>query len=132
MNHKKRQALITQIMKFGVVGVLAFFIDYGVLFALTEFAGIYYLVSAAISFTVSVVFNYLCSMKYVFAGKEGMSKRKEFIIFILLSIAGLGLNQLLLWLGTDIFHIYYMITKIFATGVVMVFNFITRKIFLED
>lgn len=126
------QRLIQQIFKFGVIGALAFLIDYGVLYVLTEFAGIYYLISGAISFTVSVIFNYICSMKYVFSGKEGMSRRKEFIIFVVLSILGLLLNQLLMWMGVDLLHIYYMVTKIFATAIVMVYNFVTRKIFLEE
>ena len=126
------QRLIQQIFKFGVIGALAFLIDYGVLYVLTEYAGMYYLLSGAISFTVSVIFNYICSMKYVFSGKEGMSRRKEFIVFVVLSILGLLLNQLLMWLGVDLLPIYYMVTKIFATAIVMVYNFVTRKIFLEE
>lgn len=124
--------LFEQLVKFGIVGVIAFLIDYGVLFVLTEYAGIYYLISGAISFTISVVFNYFASMKYVFSGKEGMSRKKEFTIFVILSVIGLGINQILMWLGVGIFHIYYMVTKIFATAFVMSYNFVTRKIFLEE
>lgn len=78
--------LIQQIFKFGVIGALAFLLDYGVLYVLTEFAGLHYLLSGAISFTVSVIFNYSFSMRYVFSGKEGMSRKKEFIIFVVLSV----------------------------------------------
>ena len=66
-------------MKFGVVGVIAFVIDYGLLALLTEAFGVNYLVSATISFTVSVIFNYLASMRYVFTHKEGMSRRRAFV-----------------------------------------------------
>ena len=134
--HRKDEShmekLIKQILKFGVVGVLAFLIDYGVLYVLTEFAGVYYLLSGAISFTVSVTFNYIFSMKYVFSGRAGISRGKEFTIFVVLSILGLLLNQLLMWLGVELLHIYYMVTKIFATAVVMIYNFVTRKIFFEE
>ena len=58
--------LIAQFMKFGIVGVIAFLIDYGLMVALTEFFGVPYLISNTISFTVSVVFNYVASMRYVF------------------------------------------------------------------
>jgi len=44
--------LIQQFMKFGIVGVIAFAIDYGLMVALTELAGVEYLLSASISFTV--------------------------------------------------------------------------------
>lgn len=52
-------------------------------------------------------------------------------MFIVLSVIGLGINQLFMWLFVDMMHIYYMLSKIIATVIVMVYNFITRKIFLE-
>ena len=123
--------LFAQIMKFGVVGVVAFAIDYGLLIFLTEVFGIPYLVSATISFTVSVVFNYVASMRYVFAHKEGMSRRREFMVFIVLSVIGLGINNVCLWAGTDVLGVDYRLTKIIVTAIVMVWNFVTRKIFLD-
>lgn len=123
--------LFQQFMKFGVVGVVAFVIDYGLMVVLTELCGVGYLLSATLSFTVSVVFNYLASMRYVFTHKEGLSRRREFIIFVVLSVIGLGINDLLMFLGTSLAGISYLITKIFATAVVMVYNFVTRKKFLD-
>ncbi len=123
--------LIAQFAKFGVVGGIAFLIDYGVMVLLTEVFGVNYLVSATISFIVSVVFNYLASMRYVFTHKEDMSRRREFIIFIVLSVIGLGLNDLCMWFFTGLLGISYLISKIIATAIVMVYNFITRKIFLD-
>lgn len=123
--------LINQIIKFGIVGVLAFLIDYVLLFALVEYLGMYYLISSAISFTVSVVFNYICSMKFVFTRRDDISKKKEFIVFLILSIVGLLINQAMMWIMVDKLLIYYMISKIIVTGIVMIWNFISRKIFLE-
>ena len=123
--------LFAQIMKFGVVGVIAFIIDYGLLALLTEVFGVNYLVSATISFTASVIFNYLASMRYVFTHKEGMSRRREFVIFVALSAAGLVINNLCMWAGVELLGVHYLITKIGATFIVMVWNFVTRKIFLD-
>lgn len=123
--------LIAQIMKFGVVGVIAFFIDYGLLALLTEAFGINYLVSATISFTASVIFNYIASMRYVFTHKEGMSRRREFVIFVVLSVIGLGINNLCMWAGVELIGVHYLIVKIGATFLVMAWNFVTRKKFLD-
>ena len=123
--------LVAQFMKFGVVGVIAFVIDYGLLALLTEAFGVNYLVSATISFTVSVVFNYLASMRYVFTHKEDMSRRREFVIFVVLSVIGLAINNLCMWAGVELLGIHYLITKIAATVIVMIWNFVTRKIFLD-
>ena len=123
--------LIAQIFKFGVVGGTAFLIDYGVLIALTELWGINYLISSGISFVVSVIYNYILSVGWVFEVDENGDKRKEFVIFIVLSLIGLGLNQLLMWVFVSMIHIFYMVAKIIVTAIVMLYNFITRKLFLE-
>lgn len=123
--------LFAQFMKFGVVGVCAFVIDYGLLAFCTEVLHVDYLLSATIGFTVSVVFNYLASMRYVFRHKEGLSRRREFAIFAALSVAGLLINNAILWAGVELAGVHYLVVKIFATAVVMVWNFVTRKVFLD-
>lgn len=123
--------LLAQFMKFGVVGVIAFVIDYGLLALLTELFGINYLVSATISFMASVVFNYVASMRYVFTHKEGMSRRREFVIFVVLSVIGLLINNGCMWAGVELLGVHYLLTKIVATAIVMIWNFVTRKIFLD-
>ncbi|MDN0068397.1 GtrA family protein [Collinsella ihumii] len=123
--------LLAQIMKFGVVGVIATVIDFGVMIFLTEVFGINPVASATLSFTVSVIFNYLASMRYVFSHREGMSRQREFVIFIVLSVIGLVINDALMWVGTEMTPVDYRIVKVLATAVVMVWNFVSRKIFLD-
>ena len=122
--------MILQIIKFGIVGVVATFTDVGVLVALKEFLHIDVLISSAISFCFSVAVNYILSMAFVFKSKH-QNKIREIIIFVLLSIGGLCLNQLILWIGVKFTPVYYLIVKLFALVIVPVYNFITRKIFLE-
>ena len=121
--------LINQILKFGVVGGIAFVIDYGILFLLAKVIGLNELISAAISFIISLTFNYFLSTKWVFEAKK--QTPKEVIIFVLLSVVGLGINEVLIYLGTKKLGIDVMIVKLFATAIVMVYNFITRKLILE-
>ena len=90
--------LFEQIVKFGIVGAIAFVIDYAVLFVLVQFLHMDSIIAATISFTVSVIFNYLASMKYVFVGRADQSKQTQFIIFIVLSVIGLGINDGIMWI----------------------------------
>lgn len=131
MNEKKKKGLMQQIIRFGFVGGGAFLIDYSIMIILTEVAGINYLLSSTISFAVSVIFNYILSVYWVFNVSEGRNRQKDFIVFIVLSVIGLGINALIMWIAVDVFGIFYMLAKIGATAVVMVYNFITRKLFLE-
>ena len=121
--------LINQLLKFGLVGGIAFLIDYGLLFICTEWFGIYYFISSIISFSVSVIFNYIASVLWVFDVDQEKSKTKNFIIFIALSIVGLGINQIIMYYGVEVLNLYYMLIKLIATFIVMIFNFITRKMF---
>ena len=111
------QKLFKQILRFGIVGGTAFIIDYALLYICTEYLGIYYFISSIISFSVSTIFNYIASIYWVFDVNKEKSQSRNFVLFVGLSIVGLGINQLIMWFG--------------ATAIVMVFNFITRKMFLE-
>ena len=122
--------LVVQILRFGVVGVLAFIVDYGILYFLTEYVHLYYLLSSIISFLISLVVNYILSIKWVFDVQKKQTV-KDVIIFAVLSTIGLLINSLVMYLSVELFSIYYMIGKIIATFIVMVWNFITRKIFEE-
>ena len=95
--------LTVQFAKFGIVGVIAFCIDYGLFLLMDYVFGVNYLVASAVSFTISTVFNYMASMRYVFAGKQGQTRTQQFVIFFVLSVVGLGLNQLILWLCSGVF-----------------------------
>jgi putative flippase GtrA len=123
--------LIKQLFRFGIVGGIAFLIDYSVLFICTEYLGIYYLISSFISFTVSTVFNYIASVRWVFDVDQKKSQGRNFVLFIVFSVIGLGINQCIMWFGVEKLDLYYMLVKIGATAIVMVFNFVTRKMFLE-
>lgn len=123
--------LIGQIIKFGMVGIICTLLDYGLMILLIEGVGMRYLISSGMSFSISVVVNYILSLKFVFDTGSDQNKRLEFLAFLVLSVVGLGINQVLMWICVEKFHVYYMISKIGATGVVMVYNFITRKLILE-
>ena len=133
--------LVEQIVKFGLVGIIATLFDMGLLMFLKEAFGMDENVAAAISFSVSVIFNYIFSMKFVFERRDDMSRQREFIIFMILSIIGLGINVGIMY-GMDgrmeflrgipfLYRWEYMIRKVVATIVVLIWNFVSRKILLE-
>ncbi len=128
------RALIEQILKFGVVGFAAFGIDYGVLMLLSQLLRVDPVIAAAISFCVSLLFNYLASMRFVFKRRDDISRSREFITFLVLSGIGLLINEAIMWAGVALLGnsaLMVTITKVFATAVVMVWNFWSRKRWLE-
>lgn len=126
--YKNKKELFNEIFKFCIVGFICFLIDYSLLYILTEYVGIYELLSALISFIISCLISYFLSCKYVFNSnkKDG----KTIIIFFITSFIGLLINELVMYIGIK-FNIYYMISKLVATIIVMFYNFITKKIILK-
>lgn len=122
--------LFKQIIRFSIVGICAFIIDYTLLYTLTEYLNIYYFYSSIISFLVSLTFNYVVSIKWVFKVNK-KTTIKDFLVFIILSIIGLFINQIIMYIMVEKVNVYYMISKLCSTIIVMLWNFVTRKIFIE-
>ena len=128
---KKHENLLIQIFKFAIVGGIATVIDFVFLYFFREFCHFPVLVSNTLSFCISVIYNYIASVKWVFDVNKEKDAKKQFIIFIVFSVIGLLLNNAIMWVTVDFLSIYYMLAKIIATVIVMIFNFVTRKMFLE-
>lgn len=125
------KTLLAQLAKFGVVGVVATVIDFGVMNVLHYGMHLDILIANTVGFIISLIFNYLASMKFVFEHREGMSRRREFTIFVVLSIIGLLLNDGIVVALNKGLALEANLAKIAATALVMIYNFVTRKIFLD-
>lgn len=123
--------LIRQIAAFGIVGIISFFVDYGIFALLNNCFRVYYLIANVVSFSCSVIINYILNMKYVFQSDNHSDKRKEFVWYIVLNVIGLFINQCILKIMVDTLGQSPMFSKIISVGIVMVYNFISRKILLE-
>jgi len=128
---EKSEKLLLQIFKFIIVGGTATLLDWAVYYVLYNFLHINPLIANILSFTVSVIYNYIASVNWVFDVNKEKSKVAMLVEFLVLSVIGLLISELLLWIGIDKFGLNEMLVKIGATIIVMIFNFITRKIFLE-
>jgi len=124
-------SLGVQFFKFSIVGIICFIVDFAVLYVLKEFVNMHVLLAAGISFSVSVVLNYILSIYFVFDVDRQKNKKRNFILFVVFSVIGLILTELLMKFGIDVLKINYMLVKVGATLIVMVYNFVTRKLFIE-
>ncbi len=127
----KKEHLLVQIFNFCIVGGIATVIDFVFLYLFRDVVKLPLLVSNTLSFTISFLYNYWASMTFVFDVDENKSKKKNFVLFLVFSLIGLGINNFLVWFVTEKMNVYYMLSKVIATIFVMIFNFVTRKKFLE-
>ncbi len=125
------KTLLAQLAKFGVVGVVATVIDFGVMNLLHYALHLDILIANTAGFTISLIFNYIASMKFVFEHRDDMSRKREFAIFVVLSIIGLLLNDGIVLALNKGLLLEANIAKVAATALVMIYNFVTRKVFLD-
>lgn len=121
-----------QFGKFAIVGLTSLAVDYALLMFLVEACEADLFFSTTVSFIVSVIINYVLSMKYVFDHREGMTRKREFTIFAILSAVGLGLNDLYMFVGVTMLNIGYQAMKLISTFLVTWYNFFSRKKFLSN
>lgn len=126
----KTDNMYYQIIRYTLVGGFAFIADFSILFILTEYVGLHYLLSAAISFTLGLTINYILSIFWVFERRAVNSKFWEFFIFAIIGLIGLGFNEFFMWILTDVVFLHYLVSKMITTFIVYFWNFFARKIML--
>lgn len=119
-----------QLFRYFFVGGTAFVVDFGLLWMLTEWCGLHYLLSAALSFAAGLTVNYVLSVWWVFNAHVLRSRTAEFVAFLLIGLAGLGMNEAIIWCATELLGRHYLASKVISTAVVFFWNFIARKYLL--
>lgn len=132
--------LLQQFAKFAVAGVLSFGVETAVLYALHEFLGLHTVVASVVAYVTSITFNYIVSMRHIYTHREELSRRREYGIYLLLAAVGLALNTAIMWLASEAFVAagvdyehskWYLLVKVGATALVGLWNFFSRRHWLD-
>lgn len=114
--------LISKFIKFGVVGFSGLFVDFGLTYITKEKLHIPKYVANAIGFMSAATSNYFLNRIWTFES-HNPEIMLEYSQFILISIIGLVINTFILWLLVSRFKFNFYLAKVFAIGVVTVWNF---------
>ena len=139
----KNKGLIFEFLRYVVVGGISAVVDMGV-----NFARLFYIlggtkddkglvaISVAAGFSVGLLVNFILSNIFVFKEKEQREKGRTisaFLIYTLVGIIGFGLTEALTIGGTLLIGdggVWYLILTCFVKGVVLIWNYVGRKIFV--
>ena len=118
---------VRQFIKFAVVGVANTLINLCVLYILTDFFKVYYIISAVFAFVVAVTNSFILNKIWTF--KENIKDRavKKYWKFFLVSVCALLVNLFFLYLLTDVFKLYYILSQVIAIGISLWINFFGNK-----
>ena len=127
---KKTDNSCLQFIKYFFASGIALFADISVLYILTEYVHLYYLVSATISFLVGIAITYICSKLYIFTKTSIKNKTAEFTVFLIIGVIGLVLNNVFLYVFTEYLGLYYMLSKCLVIIITYLWNYFARKKFI--
>lgn len=122
------QAMLYRFLKFCVVGVTGTIIDFGLTWICKEKLKIPKFIANAIGFVVAATSNYILNRVWTW-GSTNEQVGVEYVKFFGVSLIGLGLNTLILYLLHEKLKLNFWISKVFATGVVMIWNFLANHYF---
>lgn len=123
--HQTSHGLV-QLIRYGLVVAIAAPIDLGGYIVLKSVFGVYYVLAATISFTVSLIANYLLSVAWVWTNHTGRQRHVDAVIFGVIGIVGLGLTDLIVWAFTDFVGFNFILSKLVAFMIVFFWSFGAR------
>lgn len=114
---------IFRFLKFCVVGLTGVFVNMGILYLLTEFVGIYYLVSGLLAVESAIVSNFVLNELWTFRDRGGGTKLHRFGKFNLVAAGGLVINLAVLFIFTEFAGLYYLLSNLLGIFTAAIFNF---------
>ncbi|HQQ02123.1 MAG TPA: GtrA family protein [Bacteroidales bacterium] len=107
------QALISKFIKFLIVGFSGLIVDYGITAFSKEILKIQRFIANAMGFVCAATSNYYLNRIWTFSSTNPQIL-KEFSYFFIISLIGLGINSLILWLVLKNFKINFYLAKIIS------------------
>ena len=119
--------IIIKFLKFCVVGFSGMLIDFGTTWLLKEKARVNKYIANSTGFVLAATSNYVWNRIWTFESSNS-EIAVEYFSFILISVAGLGINNLVIYILNDRLKLNFYLSKLLAIGVVTIWNFVMNFI----
>ena len=119
----------TEFVRYFLASLIALVLDIAVL---QMTAGVlHYLVAASLGFVVGAIASYLLATRWVFRRRRLNGQAPaEFSAYLSIGLVGLGINDLVIFLGVDKWGLSLLASKLIAAGITFCFNYTIRKLVL--
>ncbi len=118
-------AFLWKFVKFGVVGFSGVFVDFGFTYVFKEWLKVPKYFANALGFSIAATTNYFLNRIWTFQSNDP-EILVEFSQFFAISLIGLAINTLVLWILVSKYKKHFYLSKLFAIGVVTIWNFLAN------
>ena len=116
-------------LKYIIVGLITMVIDFGVTWLLLP--ELHLIVANSIGFLLANVTNFLLAHRWVFQSEVPTKQSvNTYVAVLAISLVGLFLSDFIVWLGISQWDAPFLISKILAAIICLVWNFGARKIWI--
>lgn len=139
---ENKRRILMEFLRYVLVGGISFLVDAGVLALMKQMlfsdhcTAWQMALCVAVGFGAGLLANYLLSSVFVFRSENQKKQSKRvssFLIYMAVGVIGLGITELGMWFGGMVLGndgLWYMLVKCFMAGIVLVWNYLGRKIFV--
>lgn len=124
--YKRTDNVISQFIRYILIGNISNIVDFSCLYVLTEFVNIHYTISVAFAFLIGLVINHIIGILWIF-GRSTHNVYVEFLLVLIISIIGLILSEIIIFVLVEYMSLHYMISKFVSAVIVMFWNFYGRR-----
>jgi dolichol-phosphate mannosyltransferase len=117
-------------IQFGIVGGLMVILNVVILYLLTSVLGIYYIISAILSYLLLTGLSFFLNENWTFHSFTHHTHKKmwhRLVSYYLVVLSGMALNIIILFLLTEYGNVFYLYSSIIASFSVFLWNFSLNK-----
>ncbi len=116
-----------RVIKYILAGGTATVVNLILLYFLTEFFQLWYLISSAIAFIISFFVSFYLQKFWTFQDKDKKKIYQQIRLYGIVALANLGLNTGLMYFSVDILKIWYLLAQILISGLIAIESFLIYK-----
>jgi len=130
VNNLFMKKVLDQFIKFYIIGAIGLVVNLGILFLLTNYLKLFYMISSGIGFAISVTTNYIGNKIWTFRDKNNDRRHVavQYVNFWLVSAFGGVIQLSLLYLLVEKFGVWYVLAGFISIAVASFSNFILNKL----
>ena len=124
----KFSLFVSQTIKYFLVGGIGIGVNLGLLYVLTDFLGIWYILSQGIAIAIAITNNFFLHRYWTFKNEIVEPKTLErYTKFFIVSVTGMGIQLGLTFMLVENYALYYLYAAILSIVAVGAFNYLLNR-----
>lgn len=119
-----------KLVKFGCVGATGIIVNMGILFCLSEFFHVFYLISSAVAIELAIVSNFLLNDFWTFSNEKTRKlplRVQRLVSYNIVAIGGMVINMGILVFCTELLGINYLVSNLIGILIAFSWNFVANR-----